>query len=172
MRITRLCLAFSLLPFLFCLRSLADWPPVSPDDLKMTDLKEQPGAPAVVLDREEIDDDMNNVHSVYERIKILTDAGREYAKVEIPYSRRGFSIAAISGQTVHADGTVIPFTGKPLDKAVEKSGGVRINVKSFTLPDVQIGSIIDYRYSLRYNDNMVLAPQWEVQTNLFQRKAY
>src|SRR5581483_9032905 len=29
-----------------------------------------------------------------------------------------------------------------------------------------------YRYSLRYNDNMVLAPQWEVQTNLFQRKAY
>ncbi|HZQ19416.1 MAG TPA: DUF3857 and transglutaminase domain-containing protein [Terriglobales bacterium] len=172
MRITRLCLAFSLLPFLFCLRSLADWPPVSPDDLKMTDLKEQPGAPAVVLDREEIDDDMNNVHSVYERIKILTDAGREYANVEIPYSRRGFSIAAISGQTVHADGTVIPFTGKPLDKAVEKSGGVRINVKSFTLPDVQIGSIIDYRYSLRYNDNMVLAPQWEVQTNLFQRKAY
>jgi hypothetical protein len=172
MKLARFFLAITLLPFSFSLRSFAEWPPISPDDLKMTDLKEQPGAPAVVLDREEIDDDMNNVHSVYERIKILTDAGREYANVEIPYRHRGFSIAGISGQTVHADGTVIPFTSKPFDKTVEKGGGFRINVKSFTLPDVQVGSVIDYRYSLRYDDNSLLPPEWEVQTNLFQRKAY
>jgi hypothetical protein len=172
MKITRPVLILLLLAFLFSLRSFADWPPVSPDDLKMTDLKEQPGAPAVVLDREEIDDDMNNVHSVYERIKILTDAGREYANVEIPYRHRGFSIGAISGQTVHADGTVVPFTGKPFDKTVVKAGGLRINVKSFTLPDVQVGSIIDYKYSLRYEDNLLLPPDWDVQTDLFQRRAY
>jgi hypothetical protein len=138
----------------------------------MTSIKEQPGAPAVCLQREEIDDDMNNVHSVYKRIKILTDAGREYANVELPYSRRGFTIAGISGRTVHADGSVVSFQGKPFDKTVEKSGGIRINVKSFTLPDVQVGSIIDYRYSLRYEDHMLLPPEWEVQTELFQRKAY
>jgi Domain of Unknown Function with PDB structure (DUF3857)/Transglutaminase-like superfamily len=172
MKIARLFFALTLLPLIFSLRSFADWPPISPDDLKMTDLKEQPGAPAVVLDREETDDDMNNVHSVYERIKILTDAGREYANVELPYSRRGFNIEGISGQTVHADGTVVPFTGKAFDKTVEKSGGRRINVKSFTLPDVQVGSIIDFRYSLRYGDHMLLPPTWEVQTNLFQRRAY
>ncbi|HEX3103683.1 MAG TPA: DUF3857 and transglutaminase domain-containing protein [Terriglobales bacterium] len=138
----------------------------------MTSIKEQPGAAAVCLQREEIDDDMNNVHSVYQRIKILTDAGREYANVELPYSHRGFTIAGISGRTVHADGSVVAFEGKPFDKTVEKSGGFRINVKSFTLPDVQVGSIIDYRYSLRYEDHMLLPPEWEVQTELFQRKAY
>lgn len=173
MKIARWFCVLPLVPFLFCLRSLAaDWPPVSPEELKMTDIKEQPGAPAMYLQREEIDDDMNNVHSVYARIKILTDAGREYANVELPYSRRGFSIAGISGRTIHADGSIVPFAGKPFDKTVEKGGSLRINVKSFTLPDVQVGSIIDYRYSLRYEDHMLLPPEWEVQTELFQRKAY
>jgi hypothetical protein len=37
---------------------------------------------------------------------------------------------------------------------------VRIQVKSFTLPDVQVGSIIDYRYSLRYDDQSFYAPEW------------
>jgi len=172
MKILRCLFVLWLVPGFLGLRSFADWPPINPDDLKMTSIKEQPGAPAVVLDREEVDDDMNNVHSLYERIKILTDAGREYANVEIPYSRRGFSIAGISGQTVHADGTVVPFTGKPFDKTVIKGGGLRFNVKSFTLPDVQVGSIIDYKYSLRYEDTMLLPPEWEVQAELFQRKAY
>src|SRR5579871_819229 len=111
MRIARWFCLLPIVPFLVCLFSLPspalDWPPISPQDLKMTDLKEQPGAPAVVLNREEIDDDMNNVQTVTERIKILSDAGREYANVELPYSRRGFSITGISGRTVHADGSVV-----------------------------------------------------------------
>jgi hypothetical protein len=151
--------------------ALADWPPVSPDELSMTSIKEQPGAPAVILLREETDDDMNSAHTVYERIKILTDAGREYANVELPYSRRGFSISGISGRTIHSDGSIVQFEGKPFDKTVVKGNGIRINVKSFTLPDVQIGSIIDFKYSLRYQDNMVSAPEWQVQSELFQRKA-
>lgn len=173
MRIARWLCGLALFPCLFFLPSRAsDWPPIDPNDLKMTDIKEQPGAPAVVLDHEEIDDDVNNFHSFYERIKILTDAGREYANVELPYRRRGFTISGISGQTVHSDGSVVPFTGKPFDKTVVRAGGERINVRSFTLPDVQVGSIIDVRYSLRYEDHMLLPPNWEVQTNLFQRKAY
>ncbi len=148
-----------------------DWSPISPEDLSMTSLKEQPGAPAVILLREEVDDDMNSFHSVYQRIKILTDAGREYANVEIPYSRRHFTVANVTGRTVHADGSIIPFEGKPFDKTVVKSKSIRINVKSFTLPDVQVGSIIDYRYSIRYDDRSVSAPAWFVQSDLFQRKA-
>ena len=150
----------------------ADFPAVNPDDLKMTGIPEQPGAAAVILDREETDDDLLNEHTVYERVKILTDAGREYANVEIPYSRRGFTVGGISGQTVHSDGKVIPFEGKPFDKTVIKGGGVKVNVKTFTLPDVEVGSVIDYRYALRYDDRMLLPPTWEVQTDLFQRKAY
>lgn len=161
---------------LFALSSIyahaADWPPVSPEDLSMVSIKEQPGAPAVILLREEVDDDLNSDRLVYERIKVLTDAGREYANVEIPYSRRHFTVSAVSGRTIHADGSIVPFEGKPFDKTVLKGKDIRINVKSFTLPDVQVGSIIEYRYRLDYDDRHVSAPEWRVQTDLFQRKAY
>jgi Domain of Unknown Function with PDB structure (DUF3857) len=148
----------------------ADWPPISPEDMKMTRISEQPGAAAVILYREEVDDDMNNVESAYERIKILTEAGREYANVELPYSRRGFRIDGISGRTVHADGSIAEFVGKPFDKTVVRGGDLKINVKSFTLPDVQVGSIIDYRYSLRYEDNMVLPPLGRFRETSSQRR--
>ncbi len=55
----------------------ADWPPISPEDLKMTDLPEQKGAPAVILLREEVADEPNNNRTFYIRIKILTEAGRQ-----------------------------------------------------------------------------------------------
>jgi hypothetical protein len=140
----------------------------------MASLPQQPGAAAVVLLRDEVADDPNNYHQVYMRIKILTDAGKRFADVEIPYSRRNFRIESVSGRTVHADGTVIPFDGKVFDKQVLKTrgdNGERVNVKSFTLPDVQVGSVIDYRYSLRYGDRVFYSPKWDVQTDLFQLKA-
>jgi hypothetical protein len=151
--------------------SQAEWPPISPEDLATTSIKEQPGAPAEVLLREETDDEANNVHTVYKRVKILTDAGREYANVEIPYLHEQFTIFELSGRTVHPDGSVSQLQEKVFDKAAMRTGGFQVNVKSFTLPDVQVGSIIDYRYSLRYENDIVLAPDWEVQTELFQRKA-
>jgi Domain of Unknown Function with PDB structure (DUF3857)/Transglutaminase-like superfamily len=173
MKLVRQSAALFLFFFALAMPSVAaDWPAISPEDLSVTDVKEQPGAPAVVLLREEIDDDNHNFHSVYERIKILTDAGRMYANVELPYDRRTFTIAAISGRTVHADGSVVEFKDKPFDKTAEKGNGIRYNVKSFTLPDVQVGSIIDFRFSLRYDDHRLGPPEWEVQNELFQRKAY
>jgi len=152
----------------------ADWPPLDPNDLKVTSLPQQPGAPAFILLREELTDDPMNYHQVYKRIKILTDAGKRYADVEIQYGRRTFRIEDVSGRTIHADGTIIPFDGKVFDKQVVKKrgdAGERVNVKSFTLPDVQVGSIIEYRYSLRYADHVFYAPYWEVQSDLFQREA-
>jgi len=152
--------------------SAADFPPISPEELKMASLPQQPGAPAVILMREEVDDDMHNVQSVHERIKILTEAGREYANVEIPYSRRSFTVGGISGRTTHNDGSIANLEGKAFDKTVIKSGDVKVNVKTFTLPDVQVGSIIEYKYELRYDDHLLFAPQWDVQQDLFQRHTY
>jgi hypothetical protein len=165
--------------FLFFSRARAtDWPPISPDDLHMTQLREQPGAPAVILLREEIADDPHNNHSTYMRIKVLTEAGRRYADVEVPYSHRHFSITNVSGRTIHPDGSIVPFQGQVFDKVAlhhregPHSGEIRYNVKSFTLPDVQVGSIIEYRYSLRYDDNLFVPPEWLVQDDLFQRQAH
>ena len=65
-----------------------DWPLLEPTDLSMTNLPQPPGAAAVVLLRDETANDPMNYHEVYVRIKILTDAGKRYADVEIPYGRR------------------------------------------------------------------------------------
>ena len=148
-----------------------DWPPIDPADLALKSIPQQPGAPAVILLREENDNDPMRFHSTYERIKILTEAGRDFADIELPYSRKRFRIDSVSGRTIHADGSIVPFAGKTFDKTIDKGRGFRFNVKAFTLPDVQVGSIVEYRYSLRYDDTSLVPPEWEVQRSLFQKHA-
>jgi len=166
---------FSVIPLLaifalFTPRSAAaDFPPVNPAELKITSLPSQPGAAAFILDHEEISDDRMHYRSVYMRIKILTEAGREQANVELPYNDRNFDIAAIHGRTIHSDGTIIPFEGKPFEKVIVKGKDLRYKVKTFTMPDVQVGSIIEYKYELRYNDDIVFEPHWILQEDLFQQ---
>jgi hypothetical protein len=161
-------LALAVLP-----AAAADWPPIEAKDLAMTSLPEQPGAAAAILLRREEDDDTNNVHSLYVRIKVLTEAGREYADVEIPYGRRHFTIQQVSARTVHPDGSISVADAKPLDKVSTRTRDREqsVHVMAFTLPDVTVGSILDYRYNIRYDDNMAVPPTWMVQDALFMREA-
>ncbi len=150
----------------------ANWPDITPEEKALTSVPGQPGAPAVILNREEVDDDTTHDQRIYMRIKILTEAGRRYADVELPYNREHFNVSDISGRTVHADGSIVPFQSKPFDKVVVKGKNIRIHVKAFSLPDVQVGSILDFRYNLGYSDNSLFAPRWIVQNDLFQKRAY
>ena len=95
----------------------ADWQQPTPDELKMTSEPAAPNADAVYLYREETTDDKLHVESVYVRIKILRDEGKKYGDVEIIGSSNYIGITDIQGRTIHSDGTVIPFTGKPYEKA-------------------------------------------------------
>jgi hypothetical protein len=169
---SRLLLSSLLLTFGVSWSAAADWPPITPEEQALNSVAEQPGASAVILNREETDNDMQHFRSTYMRIKILTEAGREYANVQVPYDRHGGTIGEIAGRTVHADGSVVAFEGKGLNKTITRGHGLRYQEKSFTLPDVQVGSIIEYRYSFRYSDNRFDQPHWMMQQELFQKKAY
>jgi len=149
-----------------------DFPPVNQAELKITSLPSQPGASAFILSHEETNDDQIHFRQIYMRIKVLTEAGRERANVEIPYNDRNFDIAGIHGRTIHADGTIIPFEGKPFEKVIAKGKDIRYKVKAFTMPDVQVGSIIEYRYELRYNDEFLMAPHWTLQDDLYQQHVH
>jgi hypothetical protein len=120
--------------------------------------------------------DKLHMWSVYTRIKVLTEAGKDLANVELnQYSGEdsaGYTINAIAGRTIHSDGTIIPFTGKPFEKLVSKGQGFKVMSKVFTLPDVEVGSIIEYRYELRYDDNHYIPPSWFIETSLYTRKAH
>jgi len=133
------------LPYLLLLVSLPafaqSWIQPTAEELKMTAEPAAPSAAAIYLYREERADDKVHMHSLYVRMKILTEEGKKYADVELVYDhRRSFSIRAVDGRTIHSDGTVIPFTGKPYDKVLEKTRTVSYQAKVFTLPDVQVGS--------------------------------
>jgi hypothetical protein len=169
---------YSRLLFAFCLSFLpaaahaGDFLQPTPQELSMTSEPAAPDAAAVFLYREEIADDHLHMHSVYVRLKILTEEGKKYADVEIPYERRRFSIAAVEGRTIHSDGTSVPFTGKPYDKMLVKTATLHYQAKVFSMPDVQVGSILEYRYQLRYEDNVLLPPTWFIQGELYLRKAH
>ena len=146
------------------------------EELKMTDDPKAPGAAAVYLNWEEVANDPIHFQSVYVRIKVLQEKGKELATVHLPYWHGNFKIADIKARTIHYDGTVIPLAGKPEDLLLSKTSSgngeqMQINSKVFTLPSVEVGSILEYRYDLRYDDDHVSSPTWEIQRPYFVHHA-
>jgi hypothetical protein len=150
----------------------AQFQPPTPEELKMTSDPKAPGADAVYLNIEEIANDPLHYQSYYARIKVLTEKGKELATVELPYLKGNTRIADIKGRTIHSDGTVVPLTVKPEDLMVAKAGELQIGQKVFTLPSVEVGSILEYRYDLRYDDNEFSSPHWEIQGRYFIHAAH
>ena len=160
------------------------------EELKMTDDPKAPGAAAVYLNVAETFDDDLHYHSVYVRIKVLQEKGKELATVELPYVKsdtRDFNIAGVYGtnatriddlkvRTIHPDGTVIPLTVNPEDLLASKkavaNGEFQINRKVFTLPSVDVGSILEYSYKVRFDDFVMSSPHWEIQKPYFVHKAH
>jgi len=142
------------------------------EELKMTADPKAPGAAAVYLYREETTDDNLHFHSYYERIKVLTEKGKELATIRVPYERGQFKVTDIKGRTIHSDGAVVPLTAKPSDLVDLKTKSLQVDTMVFTLPDVQVGSILEYRLQLRYDDNVVSSPVWHVQQPYFVHKAH
>ena len=151
-----------------------NWTPPTPDELKMTADPAAPDAPAVYLFYEETADDKMHFHRVYARVKILTEKGKEeFSNIEIPaYDRKTSRIRGVEARTIHADGRVIPFTGQPYEKELLKQGNTKIMATVFSMPDVQVGSVLEYRYELQYDDTALMEPHWLVQQNLYVHKAH
>ena len=119
---------------------------------------------------------------------MLTELGKEWATVEVPYAGGG-TPPRIEGRTIHADGTVVPLNGKAEDLLVEKSTSRHLDVRVFTLPSVEVGSILEYRWTLPNSElhtvgvtndaqgfmDSALAgsiPYWDVQTSIPIRKEH
>jgi hypothetical protein len=146
-----------------------DWQPINPDELKMkADAAHQ--GDAIILYHEETADDMTRHRYVYKRLKVLTEKGKDRASVEIPYDAKYVGISDVRARTIAPDGTITPLTGKAFDSTIVKAQGVKYLAKTFTLPNVQVGSIIEWKYT-EYWDNYVFAPHWIVQDDLLTKRA-
>ncbi len=150
-----------------------EWQPISPEELKMTSVPEAPGAPAVFLYRRVDRNDSQRAASEYNylRVKVLTEEGRNYANVEIPFEKGRTSVTGIKARTIRPDGTIANFDGKIYEQTVEKTRGLKVLAKTFTLPDVQVGSIVEYHFIYDFEDNFIFSSNWTLSEELFTRKA-
>lgn len=164
----RLCRG-SVLVFVCLLAGLAvadnkkeDWVTLTPQETQMKEVPGDPGASAIQFYYADFIE--NNLHTefIHKCIKVLTEKGKQYADVEIPIlSDTG--LKDLKARTIHPDGSIVEFTGKPYEKTLIKGRGVKILAKTFTLPDVTVGSIIEYKYRL----TDVWAEHWVLQHDLY-----
>jgi hypothetical protein len=147
--------------------------PVSTDELKMTTEPLAPGAPAILLYRQvDRDDNGRTSHEDnYFRIKILTEEGRKYADIEIPFLKQSENITNIRARTIKPDGSIVNFDGKVFEKTIVKAKGVKYLAKTFTLPDIQIGGIIEYYYTDDFKEFSLFESHWILSEELFTKRA-
>jgi hypothetical protein len=145
--------------------------PISPDELKMTSDPLAPGAPAIILYRQiDRDDNGRTSHEDnYFRIKILTEEGRKYADIEIPFFKESSNIVNIRARTISPDGGVTNFDGKVFEKNIVKAKGLKYLAKTFTLPAVQVGSILEYFYTIDLSEHYIYDSNWILSNELFTR---
>jgi len=160
--------------FTLCAPALlhAQFQPPTDDELKMTADPKAPGAAAVYLNYEEASDSPAHTRSIYERIKVLAEKGKEMATVSLPYERGVDKVTDIEGRTIHPDGAIIPLAAKPEDLMAIKTKGFQLNSVVFTLPDAQVGSILEFRIKLHRDDEWYFLPTWQIQRPFFVHKAH
>jgi hypothetical protein len=166
---SRLLLAVTLLLAALPLAAKEDWLPVTAADLAFTD---PGGAPAVILYLQDETNDEVSEESFYIRAKILTEEGKKYGDVELPYIKNLTRVDDIKARVIQPDGSISLFDGKVYDKVIVKSKTLKVQVKTFTLPSVRPGSIIEYRYKVRWDTMLLFGTTWRVQRDLPVKQAH
>jgi hypothetical protein len=147
--------------------------PVNPEELKMTSEPQAPGAPAIILFRQvDRDDNRYTPHEDnYLRIKILTEEGRKYANVELAFEKEYENISGLRARTIKPDGTIVEFNGTVFEKPIAKTRSGAYLAKSFNFPDVEVGGIIEYYYTIDFKEHYVFESHWILSQDLFTRRA-
>ena len=154
-----------------------DWLPVSPEDLALKDNPASPGSNAMILYRESTlnakyaDTDGDYVGE-YIRVKIFNQQGvQDQGDVEIPFLKQFSDVKDIRARTIEPDGSIVEFQGKAFEKSIVKASGYKFLAKTFTLPDVRPGSIIEYKYKLQFQPHYLHSMNWTISSELYTRDA-
>lgn len=130
---------------------------IAKDEVELVEYEKDKDAEAVVLfdkGSSEFQDSGNGYEMLFERetrIKILSEAGLEWAEVEIPFYQQGGSledIEKIEAHTYNFENGVLTKTklkrGDWHDEKINENWSVR----KFAFPNVKVGSIIEFKFRL------------------------
>src|ERR1051326_461452 len=153
-----------------CFGQNQDWLEVTAQNREIKEVPGDPGASAIQLFFADYRDDDVRYQFFYHRIKILTEEGKKYANIEIPIFPF-YHFDGVKARTIHPDGSIVEFTGKPFEKIIAKTREVKFLAQTLTMPDVTVGSIIEYKY--RYSwERVTFDSTWSVQHDLFTVKEH
>jgi hypothetical protein len=126
-----------------------DWRPVDPAQLaaKTPLVNRDADAEAIFWEVRVNDSDIDLIFNHYIRIKIFTERGKEsQSKIDIQYLGR-HQIKDIAGRTIKPDGSIVELKKDAIfERTVVKLSGAKVQAKSFAMPGVEPGAIIEYRW--------------------------
>ncbi len=127
-----------------------EWREVTPEERQRKTSKVEPNADAEVIFWEVRVDDSSPTDLImkhYKRVKIFTERGREkFSKVDIPYDK-GTKVRDIMARVIKPDGTIVELTKNDIfDREIAKTDKVKVKAKSFAVPNIETGVIVEYQY--------------------------
>ena len=147
-----LCVAFCLVTFnaATALPAGDDWRPLDPAELALKTSTVEKDADAEALFWEvRLDDSQLEEFSLknYIRIKVFTERGKEsQSRVDLPFlgSTR---IKDIAARVIKPDGSILELKKDDVfEKTIVNANGLKLKAKSFALPGIEPGAIVEYRW--------------------------
>jgi hypothetical protein len=138
--------------------SAGEWKPVTSAELEMKAplVDKTADAEAIFWEVRVLDElkggYLETTRNHYLRIKLFTERAREHAKVELTYLNK-MNVTQIAGRTIKPDGRAVEMKRDAVfDTEVVKGRNLRVRAKTFTLPDVQPGDVIEYQWTQSESD--------------------
>ncbi len=162
------CLLFVFSPTVFS--QSKDWREVSTAELQMKTPRVEADADAEAIFWEvRVDDSSADELALkhYVRVKIFTERGREkYSKIDLPFFK-GMKVKDVAARIIKTDGSIVLINKDDVfEREIAKANGLKIKAKSFAVPNIEPGVILEYRYREVINDasagNMDLRFQREI----------
>jgi hypothetical protein len=157
-------------------RADVKWTAPSAEELKMTAEPKAPGAQAIILSYEEVDDANTAEVTLHVRIKILTEGGLSAATVELPEAvvmNDQFG-SEVNARTIHRDGFIVLFQGGPQNRIDDKGN----NKLVIAFPNAEVGSVLEYIVHYHSQETLIstlityYAPVWHAQHQYFARSEH
>ncbi len=142
------------------------WGEIPDEQLGMTTCAIDPDAAAVILADlgtcRQMDDALILVYDYHRRIKILQErAIDELGEIKIYYTHKNDrdQVLRVKAQVIHPNGQVFAIDE---DNLFEEKLSKRRSRITIALPNLQVGSVIEYRYSLE-SKSLQIPPAWYFQ---------
>jgi Domain of Unknown Function with PDB structure (DUF3857)/Transglutaminase-like superfamily len=139
-----------------------EWKPIEQAQLSLKNSVVEKDADAEGLFWEvKIDDNPEGdlIFNHYLRVKVFTERGREsQSKIDLPFGNLlggQTKIQDIAGRTIKPDGSIVELKKEDIfERTIVKISGLKVKARSFAMPAVEPGCIIEYRWrEIRVNSD-------------------